>query len=65
MACPNEPISCSSERIIKHGYDTSVKGHPQHYECKDCRRYFYPHTSGFFSQLEQSINERLFSVLRD
>ena len=65
LACPNELKGCSSENIIKHGHDTTVKGHPQHYECKDCQRHFYPHTSGFFSQLEESINERLFSVLRD
>jgi transposase-like protein len=65
LACPNEPKGCLSENIIKHGHDTSVKGHPQHYECKDCQRHFYPHTSGFFSQLEESINERLFSVLQD
>ena len=65
LACPNETKGCSSERIIKHGHDTSVKGHPQHYECKNCQRHFYPHTSGFFSQLEKSINERLFSVLQN
>lgn len=65
LACPNELRGCSSENVIKHGHDTSVKGHPQHYECKDCQRHFYPHTSGFFSQLEESINQRLFSVLRD
>ena len=65
LACPNTHKGCSSERIIKHGHDTSVKNHPQHYECKDCQRHFYPHTSGVFSQLEDSITERLFSVLRN
>ncbi|MHA1283669.1 MAG: DDE-type integrase/transposase/recombinase [Promethearchaeota archaeon] len=65
LTCPNEPMGCLSERVIKHGHETSVKGHPQHYECKNCQRHFFPHTLKFFSQLEQSINERLFSVLRD
>jgi transposase-like protein len=65
LACPNTLNGCSSESIIKHGQDTSVKGDPQHYECKECERHFYPHTSGFFTQLKQSINERLFSVLRN
>jgi transposase-like protein len=65
LACPNTLNGCSSESIIKHGHDTSVKGDPQHYECKECERHFYPHTSGFFTQLKQSINERLFSVLRN
>jgi hypothetical protein len=65
LACPNELKGCSSGNIIKHGHDTSVKGDPQHYECKECHRHFYPHTSGFFFQLKNSINERLFSVLRD
>ncbi len=65
LICPNEPKGCPSEIVIKHGHDTSVKGRPQHYECKHCRRHFYPHTSGFFSQLEESINERLFSALKD
>jgi hypothetical protein len=31
LACPNEFKGCSSEIIIKHGHDTTVKGHPQHY----------------------------------
>jgi len=65
LACPNEHSGCSSENVIKHGHDTSVKGQPQHYECKDCQRHFYLHTSGFFSQLKDSINTRLFSVLQD
>lgn len=63
LACPSTLGGCSSQAIIKHGHDTSVKGHPQHYECKECDRHFYPHTSGVFSQLKHSINERLFSVL--
>ena len=57
LACPNELKGCSSEKIIKHGHDTTVKGHPQHYECKDCQRHFYPHTSGFFSQLEEEASK--------
>ena len=65
LACPSSLDGCSSQSIIKHGHDTSVKGYPQHYECKECDRHFYPHTSGVFMQLKQSINERLFSVLRD
>jgi len=65
LACPNTLNGCSSTNIIKRGHDTSVKGDPQHYECKECERHFYPHTSGFFTQLNQSINKRLFSVLRN
>lgn len=63
LTCPNAIDGCSSEKIIKHGHDTSVKGHPQHYECKECSRHFYPHTSGVFSQIAESLNQRLFSVL--
>lgn len=65
LACPSMLDGCSSQSIIKHGHDTSVKGNPQHYECKECDRHFYPHTSGVFSQLKHSINERLFSVLHN
>jgi hypothetical protein len=65
IECPETLNGCSSENIIKRGHDTKVKGHPQHYECTDCERHFFPHTSGFFSKLETSINERLFSVLKD
>jgi len=65
IECPESPNGCSSENVIKRGHDTKVKGHPQHYECPNCRRHFYPYTSGFFSRLESSINERLFSVLKD
>lgn len=65
LACPSSLDGCSSQFIIKHGHDTSVKDYPQHYECKECERHFYPHASGVFSQLKQSINERLFSVLND
>ena len=65
IECPETLEGCSSENITKRGHDTSVKGHPQHYECTDCSRHFYPHTSGFFIRLEKSINERLFSVLND
>src|SRR4030043_631685 len=65
IECPNAPKDCSSENVIKRGHDTKVQGHPQHYECSDCDRHFYPHTSGFFSNLESSINERLFSVLKE
>ena len=65
LACPSTLAGCSSQSIIKHGHDTSVRGNPQHYECKECDRHFYPHTSGVFSQLKQSINERLFSALHN
>jgi len=65
IECPETLNGCSSGNIIKRGHDTKVKGQPQHYECPDCERHFYPHTSGFFSRLESSINERLFSVLKD
>ena len=63
LSCPNAFDGCSSENIIKHGHDTSVKGNPQNYQCKECDRHFYPHTSGVFSQIEESITKRLFSVL--
>lgn len=49
IECPETLEGCSSEKIIKRGHDTGVKGHPRHYECTDCRRHFYPHTSGFFA----------------
>ena len=65
IECPNTLKDCSSMSIVKHGHDTKVKGTPQHYECNECHRHFYPHTSGFFTKLEKSINERLFSVLKD
>lgn len=65
IECPQTSKGCSSESVIKRGHDTKVKGHPQHYECKDCNKHFYPHTSGFFSKLENSINKRLFSVLKN
>lgn len=65
IECPETLKGCSSKNIIKKGHDTKVKGFPQHYECKDCNRHFYPHTSGFFSKLESSINKRLFSVLKN
>ena len=52
LACPSSLDGCSSQSIIKHGHDTSVKGYPQHYECKECDRHFYPHTSGVFMQLK-------------
>ena len=65
LKCPNANNGCSSRKIIKHGHDTSVKGAPQHYECKECGRHFYPHTSAFFMQLKEAINEHLFSALKD
>jgi len=64
LACPSMSEVCSLEEIIKRGHDTTVKGHPQHYECKKCGRHFYAHTSGIFRQIEDSINERLFSALQ-
>jgi len=65
ITCPETLNGCKSENLIKRGHDTKVKGHPQHYECPDCQRHFFPQTSGFFAKLENSINERLFSVLKD
>jgi hypothetical protein len=65
IECPETLNGCSSKNVIKRGHDTKIKGHPQHYECPDCGRHFFPHTSGFYSRLESSINERLFSVLKD
>jgi len=65
IECPETLNGCKSENLIKRGHDTKVKGHPQHYECPDCERHFFPQTSGFFAKLENSINERLFSVLKD
>jgi len=65
IECPDTLNGCSSENVVKRGHDKKVKGEPQHYECKNCNRHFYAHTSGFFSKLERSINEHLFSVLKD
>lgn len=65
IECPETLNGCKSENLIKRGHDTKVKGNPQHYECADCERHFFPHTSGFFARLEKSIIERLFSVLKD
>ena len=64
LECPNAKKGCSSNVIVKRGHDTKLKEKPQHYECVECKRHFYPHTSGFFASLEGALNGRLFSVLK-
>ena len=52
ILCPSSPRGCKSENLVKNGHDTSVKGSPQMFYCKDCGKYFYAHTSAFFKEVE-------------
>ena len=57
ILCPNSLRGCKSEDLVKNGHDTSVKGSPQILHCKDCGKYFYPHTSAFFKEVELKLRE--------
>ncbi|MHA1784511.1 MAG: hypothetical protein ACTSVY_15895 [Candidatus Helarchaeota archaeon] len=45
---------------MKNGHDTSVKGRPQYFYCKDCNISFYAHTSASFQEVELQLQENLF-----
>ncbi|MHA1732678.1 MAG: hypothetical protein ACTSU5_12105 [Promethearchaeota archaeon] len=60
------PLACLSQRdrekrhrFTKNGHDTSVKGHPQQFRCKACKRNFYAHTSAFFRTLFKKLKRLL------
>jgi len=59
ILCPSSPRGCKSENLVKNGHDTSVKGSPQMFYCKDCGKYFYSHTSAFFKEVEAWLREEL------
>ena len=59
ILCPNYSRGCESKELVKNGHDTSVKGSPQSFHCKDCGKSFYSHTSGFFLEVEQHLREEL------
>ncbi|NVM30005.1 MAG: hypothetical protein HWN65_14275 [Candidatus Helarchaeota archaeon] len=59
ILCPNASRGCSSEKLVKNGYDTSVKEHPHYFYCKDCNISFYAHTSAFFKEVELQLRECL------
>jgi len=59
ILCPISLRGCKSKDIVKNGHDTSVKGSPQIFHCKDCGKYFYAHTSAFFQEVELRLREEL------
>ncbi|MHA1785368.1 MAG: DDE-type integrase/transposase/recombinase [Candidatus Helarchaeota archaeon] len=59
ILCPISLRGCKSKEIVKNGHDTSVKGSPQIFHCKDCGKYFYAHTSAFFQEVELRLREEL------
>jgi transposase-like protein len=52
ITCPN--CQDTPVRVVKNGHETSIKGNPQKYLCKDCGSQFMAHTSYFWQ--EQKIS---------
>ena len=59
ILCWSFPSECNSYNIKRDGHDTSVRGNPQKYTCKSCRRTFYAHTRTFFKNLIPSISNTI------
>ncbi|MHA1753545.1 MAG: hypothetical protein ACTSYZ_14370, partial [Candidatus Helarchaeota archaeon] len=59
ILCLNSLYECNSDNIKQNGHDTSVRGKPQKYTCKSCRRTFYARTSAFFKNLIPMIGKTL------
>ena len=64
IRCPNEQKDGPIHEICKNGHDTSVKGNPQMFHCKECGKTFYAHTSKIFEDLKNEIKELIRSLMQ-
>jgi transposase-like protein len=59
--CPH----CESANIKLNGHDTGVNGNPQKCYCRDCKRYFYPHTSYHAKNIHSNLKENIGKCLEN